>query len=202
MFRADTNAVYEGLHVLDGAIVPGALGINPFLTISALSWRACDAIAQELHLEESGAPLEKLPPTRVLAPRTESDEAPVIVRERLVGRLDDTDSGKKKRLIAKFPDAARWFDTDGLILEVETEGDDTAALIDGSGARKKTGFSLWLDSRGQLPRRRCCSKDEHDGLRSGASGDGAWGARASACWTYLFGTVPRTPHRAGRSSDS
>lgn len=39
------NGVHDDLYVLDGAIIPGAIGTNPFLTIAALSYRlAADII--------------------------------------------------------------------------------------------------------------------------------------------------------------
>jgi cholesterol oxidase len=38
---------YEGLYVCDGAVIPLALGVNPFLTISALAERMCTLIAQD-----------------------------------------------------------------------------------------------------------------------------------------------------------
>ncbi|MDH0865679.1 alpha/beta fold hydrolase [Mitsuaria sp. GD03876] len=45
VFAGDGEAVHEGLVVLDGAIVPGSLAINPALTISALAQRALDRLA-------------------------------------------------------------------------------------------------------------------------------------------------------------
>jgi hypothetical protein len=39
---------YEGLYIADASIIPTALGVNPSLTISALSLRIADQIIQEL----------------------------------------------------------------------------------------------------------------------------------------------------------
>jgi hypothetical protein len=44
----DTGAAYgyEGLYCIDGSIVPTSLGVNPSLTISALSERSAERLVQ------------------------------------------------------------------------------------------------------------------------------------------------------------
>ncbi len=48
VFQASSSQVHPGLYVADGSIVRTALGVNPFLTISALSERIADAIVSEM----------------------------------------------------------------------------------------------------------------------------------------------------------
>ncbi len=67
VFHADGSRL-EGLHVLDGSIVPSPLGVNPLLTITALAERAC---AWMVGHGEGAVPGEAAPPARDL-PRPEA----------------------------------------------------------------------------------------------------------------------------------
>ena len=56
------TAIHEGLYVLDGSIIPMALGANPLLTISALAERCCSLMAEELNRRIKYAPPPPPPP--------------------------------------------------------------------------------------------------------------------------------------------
>lgn len=56
VFRADGspgNPLYEGLHVLDGGMLPTAVGVNPFVTIAGLSLVAARAICQQMDAQHA-----------------------------------------------------------------------------------------------------------------------------------------------------
>ena len=70
VYTGTGSAVHDGLMVCDGAVIPGSLGVNPLLTISAVTIRAMDRLIARrgwgkgtgLKLANSSAPLQG-PPT-------------------------------------------------------------------------------------------------------------------------------------------
>ena len=47
---ARTARTHEGLYVIDGSVIPRAIGVNPFLTISMFAEWAADELRAELGL--------------------------------------------------------------------------------------------------------------------------------------------------------
>ncbi len=55
VFDASTGGAHPGLYVADGSVIPTALGVNPSLTIAAVTLRMAHQIVQEMRAAEQGA---------------------------------------------------------------------------------------------------------------------------------------------------
>ncbi|WP_170438344.1 alpha/beta fold hydrolase [Ruegeria arenilitoris] len=85
---ADDTTVHTGLAVLDGSIVPTAIGTNPALTIAALALRGAKALAKQWFAIDSEAPIPPGPPVK--RPRfrqTDNARTPSPTKVEVVERL-------------------------------------------------------------------------------------------------------------------
>ncbi|MBU6955111.1 alpha/beta fold hydrolase [Hahella sp. HN01] len=169
--NTDAPALHEGLYVLDGSILPTALGVNPFLTISALSLRAAEAI-QEQHdwlapTQEQVSPelAQAISPVKQSASTTAAKPSPTVtlsISEQMFGRL------QAQEVNARLPDwieswikqwaealpteaqpasgvAARLTGDQGLIFKVETQIEDLHDWLQKPGEELKATAKLYLN---------------------------------------------------------
>lgn len=134
----DPGAIHPGLLVLDGAILPTAIGTNPFLTIAALASRAARMLREELGWPASD--VWRVSERTLVAAPPDPKPQPVMIEltEKMVGQLDDV-PGWLRRLDAAHveatkrdpeeensPDPARerWTSKDAIVLSLVMRIDD------------------------------------------------------------------------------
>lgn len=89
VFKGEGEEVYRNLVVLDGSIVPRALGVNPALTISALALRAVRNLSMIWGFRTRSPAGHSLPPRPEFREIHDPPERPARIRihERLVGEI-------------------------------------------------------------------------------------------------------------------
>jgi choline dehydrogenase-like flavoprotein len=68
VFSGSDSNTHEGLYVCDGSVIRGSLGVNPLLTISAISERAMELLAKEKHWVIDYGQRKASPERRVATP--------------------------------------------------------------------------------------------------------------------------------------
>lgn len=166
--RKDWTALHKDLFVLDGSIVPDSLGVNPFLTISALAWRACDAIAERLRpdsnllpkgIEQPRVREEFRSPDAEAARRTRFQPTQIVIKEQLVGQCE----GEWSSCIPED-----WFKAGRLVLRLKSDPQCRAGLT-GDGKDIRVSAKLFVNEchgkEWMMRRQGGITKDYESGLK-------------------------------------
>lgn len=156
----DSKRLYRGLYVLDGSIIPAAIGTNPFLTISAIVVRAMENMLATQPLVMAALPMAApvVVPKALILPsekdqkvqkvqkdKKESFDTVLGICEVLYGNVDpekldifnDIAKGDKKRLAQ----------VQGLIMVVETEPFDAGEFLADNHSEIKATLKIYANPR-------------------------------------------------------
>ncbi|HEY8572913.1 GMC oxidoreductase [Phenylobacterium sp.] len=94
--------IHPGLYVMDGAAMPGAVGVNPLLTITAVAERACELLARDRGwtIDYEIAPTKSYQPPPEPAAGREEDRHRKSLLERMGERLEGAADAVEHRLEA------------------------------------------------------------------------------------------------------
>lgn len=156
VFSGVDCAVHEGLYVMDGAVLPGATAVNPFLMISVMAWRAAGRLLAAQGWAASGVPnaAGRLPRSR--NPVARETPAPVALEfsERMSGDLSREPAWVRRALCGpagstlhvrstlSVADLDAWLEAPG---ETQLGGRVELVALDASGT--ETVLPGWADGR-------------------------------------------------------